>query len=126
MIANLQRPDHDSATCAACETHETRYVISLSVIVTLTGAPTCHTPASLLENAMSWLETCAEHDDAAHVIDRVTVDAVTADEWHTEARPEEDAALDADALAFAAHQAADPHCTCHDCMADFTAKMGDQ
>jgi len=117
------RPNHDAATCHLCESHETRYVVHLSVIITVLGAPGCHDGRTLLENAVSFLESAVEGGDTGStIIDAVTVDGVTADEWSTEVKP----GADDDATAFAAHQAADPHCTCNDCMADFSEKMDGQ
>jgi hypothetical protein len=76
------------ANCTKCETHETRYIIHLSVILTLTGAPGCLDNRALLENAASYLNTLVElKDDGDVAIDRVEVDGVTTDDWFTENKP---------------------------------------
>jgi hypothetical protein len=79
MSGVVVRPEGHAENCEACETKETRYTVTLSASIWLSGAPTCHTKQIILENVISWLESVYEGGDPDAVIDTVTAEEVTYD-----------------------------------------------
>lgn len=75
-MSAVERPEGHVEECLDCELKETRYTLALSVSVWLSGAPTCHTKAILLENAIAWLQTMYEEGCEDGAFDAVTVEEV--------------------------------------------------
>jgi hypothetical protein len=66
---------HNPETCNDCETQETVYKVTLSVYITMSGKPSCHTPASVFANAAAWLDTVRAADCGEETVDVIeTVD----------------------------------------------------
>ena len=67
------RPAGHPDPCEACETTETVYAVSLSVVVTMSGAPTCHTKSAVFEHVVAWLQTLSEQDSGDDAIDEIKI-----------------------------------------------------